>query len=1160
MAPDTHPRFWKSLLFKRREALWGNFTWLSIGVLLQSANDQVSKVIDPTIVNRKRMRIVASQRAQGINANQPIELKGAEQILLLGDPGEMDASQYVLLRELYATQADTLILMSDVVYPAGNVNAWRDAVYLPYYGFPRWDWKSAVDDWANAQGDGPADAPPKIPDWRIFATPGNHDWYDGLDGFMFNACGAEPLANVLFSNEGLTRQQRISRALWQRARRPDRSKLEPLRMESERQRSAAQEYHAEDAFELGDVASVGAVPRQPGPYFAIDVPVGEHRVRLVSVDTGVDGSIDVEQAIWLEAQLHDKTVPKIVITGKPLAVDQKIGRFPIDGGPWMEPLEETNESIDGDKVDEDHVDLRDLLSNGDAVIATVAGDIHNYQRMVLRGDGTTPQRAAAERQRVMYLGNDGLTVALPQAPGLPPLQIVAGGGGAYLTETHKVTFDQADRLELRDERNEEHITVPRDYHTRYPSREESVLLFGKNVRPGTSGWILGVCGVGAAGAAVLLGELLKGGPATVQVGEFFVPTWRLVLGAFGTVGMALLLAFLAMVRTSRIPSFFRSKSFVAALAISAVAFGFGWWTPVDGVPLLLGGALLAIAIPLPLVALPLLRAYPSLRRLLPTRTLFAGMIALLSYLAAQRDDLALLLLLALVGVLFAYWLLKKFLGRYQHAARGWAIEERKEFLRLILVVLSLCLPLLVLGAAIYLGSRVLEADERDAVLIIAATDLLLAMTAAVGFAGGAIWKARRTSPTAFAIVIAVAAGGAFLGSLVVESGFGSDFWACVSEGAIASYFAAAAGLTVAGVGFGLLGRTLPNATEVTAALKARDLKEASTSKSIRLFRIVAISNLPGLGQLAESTHAPFYKNFLTLKIAETGEENGGPGLKLDFIAFGLKDERPRDAAPYDHPASQEPTERGSYEVDRVSIVIPDTAGAGLPPGPVMNPGDIILTGIHAQAVLSRAIKLGSVLRFQPVVARVATATLLGFLAASVAAAIVLDWSLLGAAAAFVVAFLAGVVAVWVIATIGLRKDAFWARYSHAALVTQVDPDGTVWVTEALARGIKKRRMKYPVDDYRHIPVPMTDEDREQVLEFARAVVDAKTRYGVVLFASLAVYCITVSIPGPTLVLAESGTAICSGFVSDALTRTGIIWHREPYWQMPADIAAYFEVR
>jgi hypothetical protein len=227
------------------------------------------------------------------------------------------------------------------------------------------------------------------------------------------------------------------------------------------------------------------------------------------------------------------------------------------------------------------------------------------------------------------------------------------------------------------------------------------------------------------------------------------------------------------------------------------------------------------------------------------------------------------------------------------------------------------------------------------------------------------------------------------------------------------------------------------------------------------------------------------------------------------------------------------------------------------PHHTMNPGDIILTGIRAQGLVSRAIKLGSVLRFQPGVARIAAFVQLLLLAVSVAVAIALDWSLLGAAAAAVIALAAGIASVWVIATIGQRSNAYWARYSHAALVTKVDSDGTVWLTEALARGVEERTFAYQSGDYTHIPVAMNDEDRAQVLEFARAVVEAKTEYGFVLFATLAVYCLTTSLPGPTFVLAQSGTAICSGFVCDALTRTGIIWDREPYWQMPADIAAHF---
>ena len=225
----------------------------------------------------------------------------------------------------------------------------------------------------------------------------------------------------------------------------------------------------------------------------------------------------------------------------------------------------------------------------------------------------------------------------------------------------------------------------------------------------------------------------------------------------------------------------------------------------------------------------------------------------------------------------------------------------------------------------------------------------------------------------------------------------------------------------------------------------------------------------------------------------------------------------------------------------------------------MNPGDIILTGIRAQGLISRAIKLGSVLRFQRVVSRVAATAQLLLLGASVAAAIAFDWSLLGAAAAVVVALLSGIVCVWLIASALQRRNAYWTRYSHAALVTKARSGETVLLTEALARGVEEREFAYEAGDYKHIPVQMSDQDRSQVLAFAESVVASKTRYGVVLFATLAVYCLTASIPGPTLVLAQSGTAICSGFVCDALTRAGIIWDREPYWQMPADIAKHFRV-
>jgi hypothetical protein len=84
-------------------------------------------------------------------------------------------------------------------------------------------------------------------------------------------------------------------------------------------------------------------------------------------------------------------------------------------------------------------------------------------------------------------------------------------------------------------------------------------------------------------------------------------------------------------------------------------------------------------------------------------------------------------------------------------------------------------------------------------------------------------------------------------------------------------------------------------------------------------------------------------------------------------------------------------------------------------------------------------------------------------------------------------------------------------------------------------------------------------DRNQVLVFAHAAVAARERYGFVTFFSLALYSLTSRIRWlPTLNLQQEGTAICSGFVCDALTRAGYIWPLSPYRMMPADISASWD--
>jgi hypothetical protein len=115
--------------------------------------------------------------------------------------------------------------------------------------------------------------------------------------------------------------------------------------------------------------------------------------------------------------------------------------------------------------------------------------------------------------------------------------------------------------------------------------------------------------------------------------------------------------------------------------------------------------------------------------------------------------------------------------------------------------------------------------------------------------------------------------------------------------------------------------------------------------------------------------------------------------------------------------------------------------------------------------------------------------------------------------------------------------------------------GPEHVTEARSAGIKITPIsEYKWDDYVIVRNDISPEDKAQIKAFADAVVEARTGYGFFTIIGLAIYCAT----GGGLCIQKTGTAICSGFVCDALTRAGFIWDRPPYAMMPADIAKHFE--
>lgn len=244
-------------------------SWLNPGPLIKSRNDRLAKWFgDPP--NDDRRAWVAAQLAAGADPQFKIHnYEGRAQIafLLLGDTGEGDASQYAVVTPLlqHAPGTDFMIIMGDVVYPAGDVSDYEDKFYRPYSGYP-----------------GP-----------IYGVPGNHDWYDDLHGFMRHFCG----------NHGLSPKSRRSgypevlrRLLWRAPRKTDEAAV--ARMQRLRPRPEQREY-------------------QPGPYMAIDTGP----LLVVAIDTGITGAIDQDQGHWLRSISSTSSKPKLLVSGKPLYVD-----------------------------------------------------------------------------------------------------------------------------------------------------------------------------------------------------------------------------------------------------------------------------------------------------------------------------------------------------------------------------------------------------------------------------------------------------------------------------------------------------------------------------------------------------------------------------------------------------------------------------------------------------------------------------------------------------------------------------------------------------------------------------------------------------------------------------------------------------------------------
>jgi hypothetical protein len=266
----------------------------------------------------------------------------ARRCLILGDPGEADGSQYAVIDPMLAADetlaSDFMVVLSDVIYPAGDVNDYVNGFYRAYADYEK-----------------PILALPEKP---ILALPGNHDWYDGLNGFMFHFCGAEALPPTEYRRSSFSAPERTARMLWRQADRPERARL--LAERGARARRIGAKQKQPDA---------PWRPPQPGPYWAMDMD----GPRLVAIDTGIRGRLDREQGEWL-LRVSRADVPKVLLTGKPLWVNAVPRKTPID---WGEAPGAGGRFPDLDAV----VRHRDF-----DYVACVGGDVHNYQHLSRRAE------------------------------------------------------------------------------------------------------------------------------------------------------------------------------------------------------------------------------------------------------------------------------------------------------------------------------------------------------------------------------------------------------------------------------------------------------------------------------------------------------------------------------------------------------------------------------------------------------------------------------------------------------------------------------------------------------------------------------------------------------------------------------------------------------
>ena len=185
--------------------------------------------------------------------------------IVIGDTGEGDSSQHVLRDQiiLAALQPEVrfVLLSSDVIYPSGEMKDYEAKFWLPFKGVQK----------------------------PVYAIPGNHDWFDALEGFAATFLTPEHARTAMRARVEVDHKLTTTTD----------AHIEALIAEAARLR---REYGVPTGF-------------QEGPFFQFQTD----RFALFAVDSGITKRLDGPQFEWFRAALESARGKfKMAILGHPL--------------------------------------------------------------------------------------------------------------------------------------------------------------------------------------------------------------------------------------------------------------------------------------------------------------------------------------------------------------------------------------------------------------------------------------------------------------------------------------------------------------------------------------------------------------------------------------------------------------------------------------------------------------------------------------------------------------------------------------------------------------------------------------------------------------------------------------------------------------------------